>query len=149
MKGILLILALALGSFLGLAFGQTSGFHVLANTIGDAATSITSNSWMPGIKKILGGIQVSVFNHRIVRANLTLWAFNARNNVWDCGTLVEGVPKIVVGNCKSAWILYPLKNLMELHQESFFYTKGIPRGSKLFSRISKEHFMKRGLSQII
>ena len=75
MKGILLILVLALGSFLGLAFGQTSGFHVLANTIGDAATSITSNSWMPGIKKILGGIQVSVFNHRIVRANLTMWAF--------------------------------------------------------------------------
>ena len=97
MKGILLILALALGSFLGLALGQTSGFHVLANIIGDAATSITSNSWMPGIKKILGGIQVSVFNHRIVRANLTLWAFNARNNVWDYGTLVEGVPKIVVG----------------------------------------------------
>ena len=97
MKGILLILVLALGSLLGLAWGQTSGFHVLANTIGDAATSITSNSWMPGIKKILGGIQVSVFNHRIVRANLTLWAFNARNNVWDCGTLVERVPKIVVG----------------------------------------------------
>jgi len=57
MKGILLILVLALGSLLGLAWGQTSGFHVIANTIGDAATSITSNSWMPGIKKILGGIQ--------------------------------------------------------------------------------------------
>ena len=70
MKGILLILVLALGSFLGLAWGQTSGFHVIANTIGDAATSITSNSWMPGIKKILGGIQVSYLTQKKIR---TFW----------------------------------------------------------------------------
>ena len=36
-----------------------SGINLLANTIAGAATSIASNEWVPGIKNILGGIQVT------------------------------------------------------------------------------------------
>ena len=52
-----LVIAVIL-SVVAVARGQ-SVLHPIANTITGAATSLASNEWVPGIKNILGGIQVN------------------------------------------------------------------------------------------
>ena len=44
-------------TILGSPVSGQSGLTYVAKTISDTANSIASNSWVPGIKNVLGGIQ--------------------------------------------------------------------------------------------